>query len=344
MKKCIVYLLFIPLLVCCNWRENDKKNSAPEGCFVVSGNYETTDSVKVRLYSPEYPYADIAEADVQDGRFIIEAKCPAPQLAILDISGEPLVLECGYIEVGFGEEGRFYRKGTPMNDALQEFIDMSVKQDINVLKLEKLLRSNIKNPVGAFILPRIMSVFDAEVLGGLASEVPAKYHTRDFKEAVKQINANIEFQKIAENTAVGKSYVNFELPDINGKKQLFSSFVDNNNYTLLDFWASWCGPCRAEMPKIKAIYEKYAPKGVAVVSLSLDSSVEDWKNGVSKLGMTWTQLCDPRAGSTEVAGAYGVSTIPHFVLIDRSGKIILRTSSPEEVEKLLEVLTKEKDV
>lgn len=357
MKKNILYLLLIPLLVCCTGsetkeaepgKEGPKKAAgstvhvAGEGNYLVSGTCDVSDGTKVRIFNFEYPYGDIAESTVQNGQFVIEKKFSKPRLVMLDIAGEPIVLEGGAINVGFDANGRFYRKGTPMNDALQSFFDMASSQKINEVQLEKLLRSNIKNPVGAYILPRVMSVFDVEVLKKLAAEVPAEYRTKEFNEAVEQIETNVEYMKIAEQTAVGKSYVNFELPDINGNKVLFSTIVNSHNYTLLDFWASWCAPCRMEMPRVKSIYEKFFSKGVAVVSLSLDSSVADWKTGVSQLGMTWTQLCDPRAGSTEVAGAYGIRTIPHFVLIDNSGKIILRTSLPEEVEALLEVLTKNK--
>ena len=136
-------------------------------------------------------------------------------------------------------------------------------------------------------------------------------------------------------TAVGQQYLNFELPDLSDKKVLFSNVVEAGKYTLLQFWASWCAPCRAELPAIEALHKKYNGKGLKVVGLSLDSDIKECRNAVSALGLSFTQLCNPAGGSSEVAAEYGIDVIPSNILINNKGVILGRNLSPAELDTLL---------
>ena len=108
---------------------------------------------------------------------------------------------------------------------------------------------------------------------------------------------------------------------------------------IIDFWASWCGPCRREMPNLVEAYAQYKNKGFEIVGVSLDQSGEAWKDAIQKLNITWPQMSDLKYWNCEGAQLYAVSSIPHTVLIDGEGTIIARGLHGEGLqEKLAEVL------
>lgn len=223
------------------------------------------------------------------------------------------------------------------NDSLQNEIS-GIKHDF-VEVLQKVLGGNMDNALGAFLLTQSEDYFTNDELYSLMSLIPEHVRTQRFNVMYERLKGEAESKLRAMATGVGCRYVNFELPDINGKQVIFSNIVNDRQYTLLDFWASWCPPCRQEMPVIKKIYDTFSSQGVEVVSVSLDTSPQEWKEGVSALQMNWVQLCAPQGGSSEVAAAYGVTTIPTLLLIDSKGKILMRVAPAyrvlERLEKLL---------
>ena len=145
----------------------------------------------------------------------------------------------------------------------------------------------------------------------------------------------------AKETAVGMQYKEISMPDINGNVKNLSEVVKSNKLTLVDFWASWCGPCRAEMPNVKKVYDDYHDKGFEVYGVSLDDKVEWWKDNVAKLGAPGFQVSDLKGWSSEGATTYGVSAIPATVLIDQNGNIIAKNLRGDELaKKVSEILDK----
>ena len=123
------------------------------------------------------------------------------------------------------------------------------------------------------------------------------------------------------------------LPNAKGDSIALSSSLKNNKYVLIDFWASWCGPCRRAMPGLKKLYSKYHDKGLEVYSISLDENANAWKRAIFEDGTKWLHVID-RQGNT--ANNWGVSFIPNTYLLDENRNIIAINAEPDELDKILQ--------
>lgn len=123
---------------------------------------------------------------------------------------------------------------------------------------------------------------------------------------------------------VGDKYADFAMVDTCGKAMKVSDFVGKNRYVLVDFWASWCGPCRREMPYVVTAYDKFHSKGLEVVGVSLDNNHDAWVKAISALNLTWPQMSDLLGWQCKGAKIYNVRGIPSNVLIDKKGRIVAK--------------------
>ena len=158
-------------------------------------------------------------------------------------------------------------------------------------------------------------------------------------KAVPGIDYMIDHLNVLKKVAVGQKFTDFEMPDAKGEMHKLSEYVGNGKVVLIDFWASWCPPCRAEMPNLVKTYKQYKSKGFDIVGISLDSKADAWAKGVKDLGITWTQLSDLKGWQNGGAALYGVNSIPHTLLVDKDGTIIAKNLHGQELEdKIKEVL------
>lgn len=134
-------------------------------------------------------------------------------------------------------------------------------------------------------------------------------------------------------TSIGSPAPLFSMQDINGKNVDFASF--KGQYVLLDFWASWCVPCRAESPFLVSAYRDFKDKNFTIISISVDHIAANWKEAVIKDSLNWTHLSDLQASNNKVAKLYGVQPIPDNFLIDPTGKIIARGLRGESLHTIL---------
>ena len=163
-------------------------------------------------------------------------------------------------------------------------------------------------------------------------------------DALKQTQT---YKKIAdrveklEKTAVGQPFTDLRMTDPEGKEIALSDYAGKGKIVLVDFWASWCGPCRAEMPNVVKAYNRFKDKGFEIVGVSFDRNKEAWLKGIKDLGLPWPQMSDVKGWDSEGAKAYAISGIPHTVLIDKDGTILARDLRAEELQaKLAELLDK----
>ena len=272
-------------------------------------------------------------------------------------------LENGNITVALGEESKI--AGTPNNDIYQAYKTESAALNKEIMamyekgkaeemtdeqkaEMEKTLEglynkqndliyntidANITNPVGIHLWPGNSYSMELEQLQALAAKVPAEYKSN---ERISKLLKRIE---VLAKTAVGQKFTDFTLPSPEGNPVKLSDIIAKNKYTLIDFWASWCGPCRREMPNVVAAYKEYNKKGFGIVGVSLDSDANAWKSAIEKMEMTWDHMSDVKGWECEGAAIYGVGSIPATVLVAQDGTIIERNLRGEAIkEKLAELL------
>jgi peroxiredoxin len=131
--------------------------------------------------------------------------------------------------------------------------------------------------------------------------------------------------------AVGQIAPDFTQNDANGNPVSFSSIYSKNKLTLLDFWASWCGPCRRENPNVVAVYNEFKTKGFTVFGVSLDRDKDAWQKAISDDKLTWSHVSDLAYWQNAAAQTYAIQSIPSNLLIDQTGKIVARNKSGDEL-------------
>ncbi|MCD8310521.1 MAG: AhpC/TSA family protein [Prevotellaceae bacterium] len=282
-------------------------------------------------------------------------------------AGVDLFLENGQIQVTLdAENGIASATGTPNNDIYQPIRDRQAElmaqmkaldeQEIDPEDTEAVnakvqaedaleeqmadvaiqaIPENITNPVGIYLLKRNYYQMDVDQVDGLLQQLP------EGSEEDTAIARIIEVTAQQKATGVGQAFTDFEMNDPEGKPVKLSDYVGKGKVVLVDFWASWCPPCRAEMPSMVELYAKYKKtRKFEIVGVSLDRDADSWKNGIETLNITWPQMSDVQFWNCEGAKLYGVSSIPHTVLIDKDGVIAARNLHGEELQAKIDELLK----
>ena len=125
----------------------------------------------------------------------------------------------------------------------------------------------------------------------------------------------------AKTMAIGEKYQDIELMNPEGEMVKLSSCVPEGKYVMLEFWASWCGPCRGEIPHLRHVYQDYKDKGFEIISISIDEKKTDWDKAMKEEKMVWKQLCDPNGFNGPVAQKYNITGVPTCILLDKEGRI-----------------------
>jgi len=220
----------------------------------------------------------------------------------------------------------------PQYDALMKVYDST--KDVIQKRIDEFITSKPKSIVSPFVLLVTADIYDDPLL------LEKRYNSLDASVKNYSISKNlfsyIQYNKVG---AVGTTAIDFTQPDTTGAPVSLSSF--RGKYVLVDFWASWCGPCRAENPNVVENFNQFKQKNFTVLSVSLDKpgGKDNWLGAIHKDNLTWTQVSDLQFWNNAAAQLYRVNSIPFNMLIDPSGKIIAKNLRGELLHsKLCEVL------
>ena len=162
--------------------------------------------------------------------------------------------------------------------------------------------------------------------------------TGEKKPAATTAEQEVEQADAAAPAAEYPMFTDFEQPDMDGTMHRLSEYAGKGHWLLVDFWASWCGPCRAEMPNVLEAYNKYHDKGFEVIGISFDQNRDAWLKAVEQIKMPWLQLSDLKGWKCAAAPVYKIDAITDNILIDPQGKIIDRALRGKALHKRLQKL------
>jgi peroxiredoxin len=348
------------------------KTARPEkfDSFAIIGKITGQDTGIVYIRYPRLNKVDSAWLD--HGYFTFRGKADSPEYCLLGIGkdGEPQYRKSFFLENG--KISMLVKKdsledalisGTPTQDEYNGFLDQmkartgarsdtlnkhyqaarakndrkamdSLEKAFDALDLEQkdIIRNFIKTHPASYVSAlEIYRNFsynpDADELDSLYKQLTPAIQSTYYGQKVNDL------VKKAKLTMVGQPAPDFTANDTSGKPVNLTAF--KGKYLLVDFWASWCGPCRQENPSVVKAYHRFRSKGFDILGVSLDDSKPDWEAAIRHDGLFWTQVSDLQGWKNAVAVQYGIQGIPMNYLLDREGKIIAKGLRGEELEKKL---------
>jgi peroxiredoxin len=302
---------------------------------VIDGKVANAEAGKVYLQKfEEKLFFVIDSVDVVDGSFHFSTVAPLPEIYGLTVDTQKgqlmMFLDANPVQVVL-DPSENYRHSEVTGSAEQDlYVEYLQQEDVVI---EDFIRAHPQSLVSTYVLYRNFSyrLSPEEIQANIQLLDSSLWKT----QYVKTLEALVETLL---SVAPGKSAPDFAADDPEGNPVSLSSRL-GNGYVLLDFWASWCPPCRRENPHLVALYNEYKDRGFDIFSVSLDRTKDAWLKGIADDNLAWTHVSDLKYWHSAPAALYGVRAIPSNFLIDREGVIVAKNLDSDELKgKLAELL------
>lgn len=354
-------MISLTILISC------KDNSESKGYLISGIAKNVPDSTHVLLYL--YPKMDVIadSAIVLNEEFQFKGNVGRPTLAHLRIieSRDDRTFWLENQEIDFIGQGGSFSESKISGSNTQKESELLLERKDSIFKEMGKLEAMVtkENRDSLFVFYEQMQYVVIDINKGFIKDYPDSYESltqlnwskemigsEETEQIFSQINEKLrsteegkaieEFIAINKNLKVGDKYIDFEQANVEGQTIQLSEL--KGKYTLIEFWASWCGPCRAFNPELVELYELYNDQGFEILGVSLDTNKEKWLKAIEKDGLTWPNVSDLKGDNNEVAMIYGVRDIPDNFLIDEKGIIIDRFIRGEKLQMRLKQLFDEK--
>ncbi|HMH22675.1 MAG TPA: TlpA disulfide reductase family protein [Puia sp.] len=348
--------------------------AAADSTYTLTGKIEGIDTGWAYLRHRQSEEKNIDSARIKDGEFVIRGRSTAPEFVnigfleggkrnfhaglflqngALTLKGKKDSLSDAALAItGSLTENEFqqFQQGQKPFDSVMHVLgtayDSAEKKADKVQKQDsimQLIKGNSKDRTKAikdFVAAHpssYVSAFEVDYYFSYnpdPAELDSLYNGLDSSVKISYYGEKVsETLGYAKKTAPGSVAPNFTQNDTAGKPVSLSSF--KGKYVLVDFWASWCGPCRRENPAVLKAYKKYHPKGFTVLGVSLDDDKDKWLEAIKEDKLGWAQVSDLKGWKNSAARLYGINGIPMNFLLDKDGKIVAKGLRGDDLEKKL---------
>lgn len=366
MKGFVLGLALFSCLVVSVGAKDGKVRTSSMKCEIKGKlNHDTKTNMAYLLQVNGVEFETVDSAAVKDGKFVLSANMDAvpkvgyvvfkdlktiePTRVFLD--ADVLTLEQskdnGEIVIKGSETNEAYDKlnqetaemRNVMADAVKKYRNSKLTQEEfdRVEKVYNEAEKKMKNIVLRYIKDNSDNILGFTLLSDNYYNIGGPVVEQYLRQLPEMFRNDAVYKKMArfveddKKCLPGNEYNDVEQKTPEGETKKLSDFVKEGKLTIIDFWASWCAPCRAEMPNMVKIYEDFRNDGVEIVGISLDKDEAAWKKGIQDMNMTWPQLSDLKFWQSKAAEVYGVRSIPMTVIVAPNGRIIQKNVRGKEL-------------